>query len=105
MATDIELIEVHTPSRLPSAGTITRKSRTSRPPDRKALSTFIRTEVGPGLSPRASPGSAADACVSGRSSSPLMGTVSRQTLSWASWLHRAQITRTSSAMTVRDQTG
>ena len=61
VATDIELIEFQTPSRLPRAGTMTRNSRTSSPPDRKALNTFISTEAGPGLSPRASPGSAAEA--------------------------------------------
>src|SRR3954471_1771228 len=43
---DIEVIADQTPSRLPRAGTITAKSRTSSPPDRAALSTFIRTEVG-----------------------------------------------------------
>ena len=58
---DIEVIASHTPSRLPRAGTMTRNSRTSSPPESAALSTFIRTEVGPGRSPSASPGSAAEA--------------------------------------------
>jgi hypothetical protein len=59
--TDIELIAAHTPLRVPNAGTMTRKSRTSSPPDNAALSTFISTDAGPGRSPSASPGSAAEA--------------------------------------------
>src|SRR6478672_3944309 len=58
---DIELMASHTPLRLPRAGTMTRNSRTSSPPESAALSTFISTDVGPGRSPRASPDSAADA--------------------------------------------
>src|SRR4051794_20838090 len=106
VATDMELIESHTPSRLPSAGMMTRNRRTSRPPDRKALNTFIRTDVGPGLSPRASPGSAAEALVSGRPSCSVTDAHAYgQTRSRAIWLQSAQITRTSSAMTARDQNG
>ena len=71
--TDIELIAVHTPSRLPRAGTMTRNSRTSNPPESAALSTFISTDVGPGRSPRASPGSAEEAPDCGWPSSSDMG--------------------------------
>ena len=63
--TDIEVIAVQTPSRLPNAGMITAKSRTSSPPDRAALNTFIRTDVGPGRSPSASPGRADEATPGG----------------------------------------
>src|SRR4051794_17070315 len=50
-----------TSSMLPSSGMMTANNSTSRPPDRPALSTFIRTDLGPGAAPSASAGSASAA--------------------------------------------
>ena len=72
MAVDIEVIASRTPSRLPSAGMMTRNSRTSNAPDSPALSTFISTDLGPGAAPSASAGRDAVAPVSRRWSSSVM---------------------------------
>ena len=65
---DIEVIEVQTSSRLPICGMMKRKRATSSAPERKALSTFIRTDPGPGRAPIASGGNPAPP--SGRSGTP-----------------------------------
>src|SRR5262245_29324221 len=69
----IELIAAQTASRLLSWGMMTKTIRTSRPPDRAALSTFISCEVGPGRSPIASPGRAAETFSRWGASSSAMG--------------------------------